>query len=417
MDAGKYSMGIGDRFGHQGAAQLRAITEAARKGIEITPVWNKSNREHATIGTVPEDVRREADEVTTAASFGKPYFVDADHINFNTVDRFIPSSDYFTIDVAAFIGEKTDPEKIEAFLSVSKKYTGDLKIPGIEMPFSITTDYLRKTAENYLLAAEKAGEIYRKIEAAKGGGKFITEISMDEVREPQRPSDLFFILMMVGLEKIPVRTIAPKFSGRFNKGVDYVGDPGAFAREFEEDLLVIDNAAKEFGVPCDLKLSIHSGSDKFSIYPYIGQLVRRHETGFHIKTAGTTWLEEMIGLATAGGEALEFVKEIYFASLEKINELTAPYADVIDIRIELLPRGDRVKKWSGEEFASSIRHIPWNPSYNPSMRQLIHVAYKLAAIRMDEYVRLLERHKEIVDESVYDNLYNRHICRLFGIAD
>lgn len=417
MDAGKYSMGIGDRFGHQGAAQLRAITEAARKGIEITPVWNKSNREHATIGTVPEDVRKEADEVTTAASFGKPYFVDADHINFNTVDRFIPSSDYFTIDVATFIGEKTAPEKIEAFLSVSKKYTGDLKIPGIEMPFSITTDYLRKTAENYLLAAEKAGEIYRKIEAAKGGGKFITEISMDEVREPQRPSDLFFILMMVGLEKIPVRTIAPKFSGRFNKGVDYVGDPGAFAREFEEDLLVIDNAAKEFGVPCDLKLSIHSGSDKFSIYPYIGQLVRRHETGFHIKTAGTTWLEEMIGLATAGGEALEFVKEIYFASLEKINELTAPYADVIDIRTELLPRGDRVKKWSGEEFASSIRHIPWNASYNPSMRQLIHVAYKLAAIRMDEYVRLLERHKEIVEESVYANLYNRHICRLFGIAD
>ena len=417
MDAGKYSMGIGDRFGHQGSAQLRAITEAGRKGVEITPVWNKSNREHVTIGTVPEDVRKEADSVTAEAGFRKSYFVDADHINFDTVDRFIPASDYFTIDVASFIGKKASAEKIGAFLSESKKYTGNLKIPGIEMPFSITPDFLRKTSENYLLATEKAGQIYRKIEAAKGGGKFITEISMDEVREPQRPADLFFILMMLGSEKIPVQTIAPKFSGRFNKGVDYEGDPVAFAREFEQDILVIDKAAREFGIPCDLKLSIHSGSDKFSIYPHIGAMAKKHNTGFHIKTAGTTWLEEVIGLASAGGEALEFVKEIYLSSLDNINELTSPYSNLINIKTELLPHGDKVKKWSGDEFASSIRHIPWNPSYNPSMRQLIHVAYKLAAVKKDEYYRLLEKHKEVVEESVFENLYNRHICRLFRIAD
>jgi hypothetical protein len=91
---GKYSIGMGDRFGHQGSAQLKAIILAGDKGVDITPVWNKSNREHVTIGTEPGDVRIEADNVTKKAGFGKLYFVDADHINLDTVDRFIASSDF-----------------------------------------------------------------------------------------------------------------------------------------------------------------------------------------------------------------------------------------------------------------------------------------------------------------------------------
>ena len=87
---GKYSFGLGDRFGHQGAAQLKAIIKAGEKGVDIIPVWNKSNREHNTIGTQPSDVRIEADTVTVKSGFKKPYFVDADHINLDTVDRFIP---------------------------------------------------------------------------------------------------------------------------------------------------------------------------------------------------------------------------------------------------------------------------------------------------------------------------------------
>ncbi len=72
---------MGDRFGHQGNAQLKAIIEAGKKGIVITPVWNKSNWEHNIIGTEPGDVRKEADAVTKKAGFDDPYFVDADHIN------------------------------------------------------------------------------------------------------------------------------------------------------------------------------------------------------------------------------------------------------------------------------------------------------------------------------------------------
>jgi len=382
---GKYSMGIGDRFGQQAGAQLKAIIDAGKKGVEITPVWNKSNREHIIIGTEPADVRREADEAVKDAKFRKPYFVDADHINFDTVGRFIDVSDFFTIDVAAYIGQKACEEDIKAFVKKAGKYRGKLHIQGIPKPFNITTTYLKKVAEKYLFATKMAGVIYRKIEKLKGAGKFVTEVSMDEVPEPQTPAELFFILMMLSIENIPLQTIAPKFQGRFNKGVDYVGNPELFALEFETDLLVIRHAVKLFGLPENLKISVHSGSDKFALYPHIGRIIRKYDAGIHLKTAGTTWLEEVTGLAIAGGEALMFVKEMYKRAYEKIDELCAPYADVIDIKMERLPSPDTVMKWDSKKFSSAIIHDSKNPDYNPDMRQLIHVGYKLAALRMKEY--------------------------------
>ena len=412
---GKYSIGLGDRFGHQGNAQLKAIITAAEKGIDITPVWNKSNREHITIGTQPIDVRIEADSVTKVSGFKKPYFVDADHINIDTVDRFIACSDFFTIDVASFIGKKADKEDINEFLSDVEKYSCIVKIVGSELSLNTSKSQIKQIADRYLLAAKKAGDIYRKIEKAKGKGNFITEVSIDEVALSQTPVELFFILKMLASEKIPVQTIAPKFSGRFNKGVDYAGNPLLFAKEFESDLMVIDYAIKEFGLPDNLKMSIHSGSDKFAIYPHIGSIIRKYDKGIHLKTAGTTWLEEVIGLAISGDEGLSFVKDIYFKSLENIEELTAPYSDVIDIEVTSLPSVNEVSQWNSNQFSASLKHIPGNRGYNPNMRQLLHVAYKLAALKMKDYIRLLELNEKTVSECVYENIYNRHICRLFDI--
>jgi hypothetical protein len=411
----KYSIGLGDRFGHQGSAQLKAIIAASEKGIDVTPVWNKSNREHNTIGTQPVDVRIEADSVTKSAGFKKPYFVDADHINLDTVDRFIECSDFFTIDVASYIGMKATEKEIIEFLSGAEKYTGELNIAGTNLSFGTSRSQIKQIAEKYLFASIKARDIYLKIEKVKGNGNFVTEVSMDEVIQPQTPVELFFILKMLASENIPVQTIAPKFSGRFNKGVDYVGDPFLFAKEFESDLSVIDYAVKEFGLPENLKMSIHSGSDKFAIYPHIGSIIKKSDKGIHLKTAGTTWLEEVIGLAETGGEGLDFVKEIYIKSLEKIDELCAPYADVIDIKIISLPSKQDVSGWNSKKFSNSIKHIPGNPDYNPNMRQLIHVAYKLAALQIEEYFRLLEKNEEAVSKCVFENIYKRHICRLLDI--
>lgn len=367
------------------------------------------------IGTEPGDVRKEADEAVVRAQFRRDYFVDADHINLATVDRFINYSDFFTIDVASYIGKMAEEERIEEFIVRSMNYLGTFNFAGLNKPVEISMKQLRAIADKYLYAIIKAREIYKKIENIKGKGNFITEVSMDEVPLPQTPVELLFILKMLGDAGIPAQTIAPKFSGRFNKGIDYEGDSKCFAEEFESDLIIIDFAIKEFGLPEDLKMSVHSGSDKFSIYPYIGSIIRKHNKGIHLKTAGTTWLEEITGLALSGNKALEFAKEIYYGSLEKIEELCAPYADVIDIKSSELPTAVNVSGWDSRKFADSIRHIPDNINYNSNMRQLIHVAYKLAADRIDEYLGLLETNKDTVGRAVFENLYNRHICRLFDI--
>jgi len=413
MKIGKYSLGIGDRFGHQGEAQLRAIVKAAAAGVDIVPVWNKSNREHSYIHSKPGDTRIEADAAVKALSYSGNYFVDADHINLSNVQGFITASDFFTLDVASKIGTASGDDQITSFIASSEKYTGDLNIPGIPHPLEVSESLLIEISQKFLAAIAEAGKIYRYIKELKGQDNFVTEVSMDEVEIPQTPVELFFILKMIAEQNIPVQTIAPKFTGRFNKGVNYAGDIAQFSKEFEEDVLVIDFAVKEFGLPDNLKLSVHSGSDKFSIYPEISKILKKYDKGIHVKTAGTTWLEEVIGLALAGGDALGLAKYIYINALTRQEELCAPYADVIDIKQDELPSAEEVKQWGSQKFANTLRHNPGHPDYNPNFRQLIHVGYKIAAESGVKYTKLLEEHREIIGKCVEENLFERHLKRLF----
>ncbi len=406
-------MGLGDRFSHQGEAQLTAIIRAKTVyGIEVTPVWNKSNREHNIVHSEPADTRAEADAAVSKHGFQGQYFVDADHINLNTVGRFIHHSDFFTLDVADYIGKRAADTDIEGFVEAHRSYCGSLQIPGITDHFTVTENYLREFAEKFLFAINEAAAIYRHIASVKGEGSFITEVSMDEVDQPQQPLDMLFILKGLADLKVPVQTIAPKFTGRFNKGVDYEGDPIQFGKEFEEDILVIDYAVKKFGLPKNLKLSVHSGSDKFSIYPVIGSVIRKHDKGIHIKTAGTTWLEEVIGLSISGDSGLAIAKLIYRKAFERREELCGPYATVIDIKPELLPSPDRVDRWGAIEFADALRHVKENPRYNPGLRQLIHVGYKVASEMGREYTDALKSNSKVIAACVTENIFDRHIARL-----
>ncbi len=415
MKLGKYSIGVGDRFSHQGVAQLRAIMKANSKGLDICPVWNKSNREHTYVHSVPADTRKEADEAVAALGYKGLYFVDADHINMSNVAAFVAHSDFFTLDVASFIGKESEPTAIKAFISSCSNYIGNLTIPGFEAELDVTPEILEKIANKFLAATQQAADIYNFLKAEKGAENFITEVSMDEVENPQTPLELLFILKMLADKGVPAQTIAPKFTGRFNKGVDYRGDLVQFAKEFEEDVLVIDFAVKEFGLPAELKLSVHSGSDKFSIYPIMADIIKKLDKGIHLKTAGTTWLEEVIGLAVAGGEGLELAKQIYANSFNRSEELCAPYADVIEIDNTQLPTVEEVTAWSSEKFANTLRHIPGHPDYNSNFRQLIHVAYKVAAEMGETYTNLLEKYADIVGGCVEENIYDRHFKRLFNL--
>jgi hypothetical protein len=290
---------------------------------------------------------------------------------------------------------------------------GTVTIKGIEKPFEITQTDVETVSAKYLGAVLDAGKIYRHIAKGKGEDNFIAEVSMDETEAPQTPPELLIILAMMADEKLRVQTIAPKFTGRFNKGVDYVGNLAQFEREFNDDLAVIAHGISRFGLPKNLKLSVHSGSDKFSLYPIIHRALARTGAGLHLKTAGTTWLEELIGLAEAGGEGLELAREIYGYALGHLEELCAPYASVIEIRRARLPSLETVNGWSGSRYANALRHVPNHPEFNPDLRQLLHVSFKIAAKAGNRYLELLRTNEEIVGKQVTENLYRRHMRPLF----
>ncbi len=409
----KYSFGIGDRFAHQAKAQLQAIINSKQAGIDITPVWNKSYREHQIIDSQSATTREQADKAVKSLCWNDSYFLDADHINLTNVDFFIESCDFYTIDVADYIGEKADENSIAEFVKLSKQFTGLITLPVHGTQIEITDQLINEVAKKYLFATQQAGRIFRHIEKEKSGKPFVVEVSMDETDQSQSPVELFLILAALANENIPLQTIAPKFSGRFNKGVDYIGELSTFKQEFEQDLAVLKLAVKEFGLPQILKLSVHSGSDKFSIYPIIRQAIKKFDAGLHIKTAGTTWLEELIGLAESGGEGLQIAKDIYKESVDRFDELSAPYASVIDIDPAKLPKIEDVKEWDGQQFAETLRHDQSNPLYNLHFRQLLHVGYKIAANMGNRYLNALKQNEKIVAKNVTENIFDRHIKPLF----
>lgn len=408
-----FTFGVGDRFAHQAEPQLRAFEMIARDGVDVYPVWNKSNREHNFVGSTPPSVRQAAQRAVENLDWSGPWFVDADHINLDTVDPFLDNSDFFTIDVADAIGAPSSDADLDAFVDRHGELIGDHQIDGIDRPVSISKDQVRSVAAKYLAAANRAGEVCRHIESAKGKDQFIAEVSMDETEDPQTPPELWIILAAIADAGVPIQTIAPKFTGRFNKGVDYVGDLSQFEQEFSDDVAVLRHAVKCYGLPDTLKLSVHSGSDKFSLYPIIRRVVDRTGAGLHLKTAGTTWLEEIIGLAEAGGDGLDLAKEIYAHARGDVQGFCAPYASVIDIEASRLPSADEVNTWDGPRLAAAIRHVPDNPEFNADMRQLLHVSFKIAAKQGSRYTDLLKSNADIVGRHVTTNLYERHMKRLF----
>jgi hypothetical protein len=398
----KYSLGVGDRFAHQAKPQLAACMLAAERGVTVVPVWNKSNREHKIVGSEPDSTRAAADAAVRELGWNHSYYLDADHINVDTVDRFLEPCDFFTLDVADFIGRPADPRMAEGFLRCHP-----------ELAREVTPVKAQAAAHKYLFAVGEAGRIYRRIAERKDPGQFVTEVSMDETDCPQTPAELMLILAAIADEGIPIQTIAPKFTGRFNKGVDYLGDVEQFAKEFADDLQVIAHAVEQYGLPHNLKLSVHSGSDKFSIYEPMRQALRRAGAGVHLKTAGTTWLEELIGLAEAGPDGLAMAKEVYASAYTHRDELCAPYAAVIQIDPDGLPEPQEVNDWTSEQYASTVRHDQQDPLFNPNVRQMLHVGYKVAASMGDRYTDMLEACEESISRNVTENLFARHIEPLF----
>jgi tagaturonate epimerase len=413
MELEKYSIGIGDRFDRVGAAQLRALQQAVAGGVQIVPVWNKSNREHLIVGSSPDVTRKAIDEAVRTCRWTDSYYHDADHIGLATVDAYLDPCDYFTIDIADYIGRPVDSNAAASFLAAMAPYRGLLSIPGMQTPVQITDPLLASFAQNYLFAIGEAGKVYRHIAGKKDPASFITEMSVDEARNAQQPVELLLILAAVAREKIPIQTIAPKFRGSFLKGIDYMGDVQGFTRDFHDYLAVIKFAVNAFDLPRNLKLSIHTGSDKFSIYPVMHRAIKAADTGLHLKTAGTTWLQEIAGIAVSGGAGLALAKEIYRESFLRYDALCEPYLAVIRIVKNRLPPPQDVAVWSADEFVRALHHDPSCESYSSHLRQLMHIGFKVAAEKGDQFAEMREDCRSAIEDNVTSNIYEKHIRPLF----
>ena len=409
----KYSIGVGDRFSLQGKAQLQACARALQQGVEVIPVWNKSNREHNIIGSEPFQTRRAAQLAVETSEWPLPYFLDADHIGLETVDRFIEPCDFFTIDVAEKIGVPADPDFVNEFANRHPELLKEMPLGSLDVTLRPNSEQLKNVARKYLAAVSEAGKIYRYIEKRKGTGQFIPEISMDETDLPQTPIELLVILAAVADEKVPIQTIAPKFTGRLNKGVDFCGDVEVFTREFSADLAMVAHAIRLYDLPANLKLSFHSGSDKFSLYEHIHNAIKSTGAGLHLKTAGTTWLEELTGLARAGGSGLNIAKEIYAQAYGQMTELCKPYAAVLEIDRKQLPSPAEVNGWTSQQYVDALHHDKNCQAYNPDLRQLLHVSFKIAAKMGDRFLDAVKSNEEIIARGVTANMFERHIRPAF----
>ncbi|MGI9242518.1 MAG: tagaturonate epimerase family protein, partial [Verrucomicrobiales bacterium] len=156
----KFTFGVGDRFGQSATSQLSAFVRARQAGIELVPIWNKSNREHLIVGSEPAATRAAADQAVAELGWDGEYLLDADHINLDTVDRYVPHCDFFTLDVADVIGEAADATTLESFVERHPELIGQ---------FGITREDVEATARQFLAATHSAGEIYRHILERKGG--------------------------------------------------------------------------------------------------------------------------------------------------------------------------------------------------------------------------------------------------------
>ena len=414
MNLEKYSFGIGDRFGKEGRAQLRAIQEINKLGVPVVPVWNKSNREHQLVGSTQSDVAREAEDAVRANGWASSYYVDADHINLSNVETFLSHSSFFTLDVADFIGRSAPDQLTRDF--VQRNIQGvfpDQVLPGMALNTKEKEAFLNNFADQYLTAIQEVKNIYDYILVRRSGEPFVPEVSMDEVAIPQSPLDIYFILKELKHLGVEPQTIAPRFSGLFAKGVDYEGDIELFSQEFEMDVRILQHAIQTLDLPSNLKLSVHSGSDKFSIYPVIREILHKYDAGIHVKTAGTTWLEEVIGLARGGMAGLAIAKFIYREAMGRYDELAGPYSTVLHISRNQLPPVKEVLGWKADRFTKTLTHDQRIREYNPNFRQLMHIAYKIAAEMGPEFLDALDYYRDSVEEQVYTNLLDRHLKRLF----
>jgi len=342
------SFGVGDRLGIAAPGHIRLFEK-----YDAYPVLaQQSIRELNLTNRTYEDV---LDAVTFAVfreGFKKGWGADGDHLKTTSDVEYALSLGFtmITLDCSEHINNNVTDENAPPLpKSYAAKYLGKEFDIGEGVRLSFTEGELKKIVAVYGKAIAFATDMYKKF-FSDGKYKADFEISIDETSTPTTPLQHYFVARELIDAGVSFATMAPRFCGEFQKGIDYVGD----LVQFEKEIKVHAVIARHF----KYKLSIHSGSDKFTVFPYIDKATRNI---FHVKTAGTNWLEAMRVVAQ-GDPAL--YREAHKYALEAFDEARKYYHVTTDLN--KIPDVDKL----------SDKDLPGLFNQNDS-RQLIHITYGL----------------------------------------
>ncbi len=347
----KRTIGLGDRLGLATDGHIRAL-----EGYDAIPVFAQQSIRELTL------TNRSFDDVLDCVSFAvfrngfrRPFGADGDHLKTAAEVQMAIDCGYtmITLDCSEHIHGEAAGMRAE---EVAERCGSDpaLEARYLNQVFSVEDKEIRFEAEElkrisliYGEAIEFAASIYHQF---IDGKQLDFELSIDETATPTTPAQHFFVAKELEARGVRAATVAPRFCGEFQKGIDYIGDVEQYAAEFAVHAAI----ARKFGY----KISIHSGSDKFSVFPVSGELSHGR---FHVKTAGTNWLEAMQVVAE---HEPAFYRELHQFALQHFEDATKYYH--VTTRLDRIPALDTL---SDEELPDLFKL--------PDARQLIHITYGL----------------------------------------
>jgi hypothetical protein len=392
------TIGCGDRLGLATPGHIRAL-----RGFDAAPVLaQQSVRELTLTRRDFPGVVRDASFMVFQEGYEDGYGADGDHLkNFRDIDMALDAGmPMITLDLT----EVMTPEPADwsesrvdaAFQSLDpglrEHVTGEYEGRQFELPgcrISFTPVEARRCALMYGRALSFATEVDRHLRERRGS-QYDLEISIDETSTPTLPAHHLFIADELQRRGVAVTSMAPRFVGEFQKGIDYIGDVGEFERQFAVHCAI----ARARG---GYKISVHSGSDKFSVYPAIG----RH-TGMrlHLKTAGTSWLQAVRVVSQVNAPLFRRMLTRAISCFPEASKLYHVAADPAAI-----PAPDRVPDGELQEYLDPA-----------DSRQLLHITYggllDDPGIRT-EFFQTLGANEELHYAAVQEHM-EKHV-RLLGV--
>ena len=319
------------------------------RGTKFAPVFaQQSVRENARTGRTPQQVMDDAKRAVDAAKWDAPWGADADHLK--TVDDIPPFVEagytFFTVDPGEQVDNSADTDSPDTLrqkvtsLNLDELSALYLDQNGEQAWGRFDAEALMRATVKYGRAIQHAVTMFRRLSELKDSFDF--EVSVDETDSPTTPLEHFFIANELTRAGVKFTSLAPRFIGRFEKGVDYIGGLNELDAELARHAAVTAHFRS-------YKLSLHSGSDKFSVYP----LMAKHwGERIHVKTAGTSYLEALRVLAK---HEPDLFTKIYALGRERYETDKKTYH--VSAELNLLPNTDDLPSLLNDFHAREVLHV------------------------------------------------------------